>query len=123
DRLHEVGYLAVPLDEVQRNFQKYGMLDSQVEFVRGWFKDTLPTIPVTQLAILRLDGDMYESTTQCLQSLYDPVSPTGFVIIAGFGLSPCRLAVEEFRDRHGITDPLIDIDGMAVFWQRPAPRR
>ena len=42
DRLHEIGYLAVPLEEVRRNFQKYGMLDSQVEFVRGFFKDTLP---------------------------------------------------------------------------------
>jgi O-methyltransferase/8-demethyl-8-(2,3-dimethoxy-alpha-L-rhamnosyl)tetracenomycin-C 4'-O-methyltransferase len=120
DRLHEVGYLAVPLDEVQRNFQKYGMLDSQVEFVRGWFKNTLPTLPATQLAILRLDGDMYESTMQCLQSLYRRVSPGGFVIIDDFGLPPCRLAVEEFRARHGIIDPLIDIDGMAVFWQRTA---
>ncbi|MCM3881609.1 MAG: TylF/MycF family methyltransferase [Vicinamibacterales bacterium] len=121
DRLHEIGYLAVPLEEVKQNFQKYGMLDSQVEFVSGWFKDTLPTIPVSQLAILRLDGDMYESTTQCLRSLYGRVSIGGFVIIDDFGLPPCRQAVEDFREQNGIVDPLIDIDGMAVFWQRAGP--
>lgn len=118
DRLHEFDYLAVPLDEVKRNFQKYGMLDAQVEFVPGWFKDTLPSLPVGRLAVLRLDGDLYESTTQCLESLYDRVSRRGFVIIDDFGLPPCREAVEHFRAARGIEDPLIDIDGMAVYWQR-----
>ena len=118
DRLHEIGYLAVPLDDVRRNFEKYGLLDSQVEFVQGWFKDTLPTIPASQLAILRLDGDMYESTMQCLQSLYWSVAAGGFVIIDDFALPPCRQAVVDFRNEQGIADPLTDIDGMAVFWQR-----
>jgi hypothetical protein len=118
DRLHEIGYLAVPLEEVQRNFHKYGMLDSQVEFVPGWFKDTLPSIDVAQLAILRIDGDMYESTMQCLQSLYRRVAVGGFVVIDDFALPTCRQAVEDYRDTHGILDPLTDIDGMAVFWQR-----
>jgi hypothetical protein len=118
DRLHEIRYLAVPLDDVRRNFEKYGLLDSQVEFVQGWFKDTLPTIPVSQLAILRLDGDMYESTMQCLQSLYWSVAAGGFVIIDDFALPPCRQAVVDFRNEQGIADPLTDIDGMAVFWQR-----
>lgn len=118
DRLHEIDYLAVPLDEVKRNFQKYGMLDSHVEFVQGWFKDTLPTIPVDTLAILRLDGDMYESTAQCLRFLYDRVAIGGFVVIDDFGLPPCRQAVEDFRNERRLTDPLTDIDGMAVFWQR-----
>ncbi|HEY7291233.1 MAG TPA: TylF/MycF/NovP-related O-methyltransferase [Vicinamibacterales bacterium] len=118
DRLHEIDYLAVPLDDVRRNFERYGMLDSQVEFVQGWFKDTLPAIPVSQLAILRLDGDMYESTMQCLQSLYARVAAGGFVIIDDFALPPCREAVVDFRKDNGIADPLIDIDRMAVFWQR-----
>ena len=118
DRLHEIDYLAVPLEEVRRNFQKYGLLDSQVEFVPGWFKDTLPITPVRQLAILRLDGDMYESTMQCLQSLYGRVARGGFVIIDDFSLLPCRQAVETFREQNEISDPLTSIDGMAVFWQR-----
>ena len=34
--------LAVSLDEVQGNFERYGLLDDQVRFVKGWFKDSLP---------------------------------------------------------------------------------
>jgi hypothetical protein len=118
DRLHEIDWLAVPLDEVKRNFEKYAMLDSQVEFVQGWFKDTLPTIRVERLAILRIDGDMYESTMQCLESLYPRVARGGFVVVDDYGLRPCRQAVTDFRERIGIADPLTNIDGMAVYWQR-----
>lgn len=118
DRLHEIGYLAVSLDDVKRNFRRYGMLDSQVVFVPGWFKDTLPALPVSRLAILRLDGDMYESTAECLESLYHRVATGGFVIVDDYALGPCRQAVEDFRGRNGIADPLVDIDGMAVYWQR-----
>ena len=38
------------------------LLDDQVVFIKGFFKDTLPDAPIEQLAILRLDGDLYEST-------------------------------------------------------------
>lgn len=41
---------------------RYDLLDEQVRFLKGWFKDTLPPAPVERLAVLRLDGDMYEST-------------------------------------------------------------
>jgi len=71
---HEYPDLAVPLDEVRRNFARFGLLDEQVMFIPGLFKDTLPKAPVDRLAVLRLDGDMYESTIQALDSLYDKVS-------------------------------------------------
>jgi SAM-dependent methyltransferase len=61
-RLDKVDCLAVSLEDVQSNFSKYGLLDEQVRFLKGWFKDTLPIAPIEQLAILRLDGDWYEST-------------------------------------------------------------
>ena len=60
--LHTYDQLRVSLEDVQRNFTRYGLLDDQVRFLKGWFRDTLPTAPVTRLALLRLDGDMYEST-------------------------------------------------------------
>src|ERR1700730_10830195 len=53
---------AVSLEEVQRHFRAYGMLDPQVRFLKGWFNETLPNAPIEKLAILRLDGDFYEST-------------------------------------------------------------
>ena len=116
--LHQVQYLAVSLDEVKENFAKYNMLDDQVMFLKGWFKDTAP---IEKLAILRLDGDLYESTMQALQSLYHKLTPGGFVIIDDYRDMPgCRKAVDDFRARNTITDALEDIDSQASFWRKQA---
>ena len=116
--LHKIGLIAVSLEEVKKNFTKYNMLDEQVVFLNGWFKDTLPHAPIEKLAILRLDGDMYESTIQALDSLYPKLSPGGFVIIDDYILIPCRKAVDDFRARNGIADIVEDIDGIASFWRK-----
>ena len=74
-------HFAVDLEAVKSNFRAYGMLDEQVRFLKGWFKDTLPTAPISSLAIMRLDGDYYESTTDALTNLYDKLSVGGYAII------------------------------------------
>ena len=61
--------LAVSLETVQANFARYGLLDDQVKFLKGWFRDTLPTAPVDALSVMRLDGDLYESTMDALVTL------------------------------------------------------
>ena len=94
------------------------MLDEKVVFLNVWFKDTLPHAPIEKLAILRLDGDMYESTIQALDTLYPKLSPGGFVIIDDYILIPCRKAVDDFRARNGIADIVEDIDGIALFWRK-----
>lgn len=109
---------AVGLDEVRRNFERYGMLDDQVRFLVGWFADTLPAAPVEQLAVLRLDGDMYGSTMDTLTPMFPKVQHGGFVIIDDYCLDPCRQAVHDYRDAHGITDPIEDIDGMGAYWRK-----
>ena len=110
--------LAISRGVVEANFQAYGLLDERVHFLQGWFKDTMPTAPIERLAVLRLDGDLYESTIQVLEPMYPKVSAGGFVIVDDFGLEPCRRAVEDYRTRNGITDPMIDVDGMAVYWRK-----
>jgi hypothetical protein len=111
--------LAIDLETVQDLFARYGLLDDQVQFLKGWFKDTLPNAPVDRLALLRLDGDLYESTIDALEALYHKVVPGGFVIIDDYGcLEPCRQAVTEFREREGITEPLVEVDWTAVYWRR-----
>lgn len=115
--LHTHEGLAVPRAAVEENFRRFGLLDDQVAFLEGWFKDTLPSAPIDRLAILRLDGDMYESTTDALEALYGKVSPGGFVIIDDYNLWPCTRAVDDFRARHSITEPLHDIDGAGVWWR------
>jgi|SRR5215471_3977205 len=110
--------LAVPLEMVRENFNRYGLLDDQVRFLVGWFRDTLPSAPVSQLAILRVDGDMYESTILALRSLYPKVSPGGYVIIDDYGaLASCRQAVIDFRNEFAIQAELLPIDWTGVFWR------
>jgi O-methyltransferase len=69
--------LAVTLEEVRENFARYNLLDDQVRFLKGWFRETLPEAPIERLSILRLDGDMYESTMDALRHLYPRVSAGG----------------------------------------------
>jgi O-methyltransferase len=110
--------LAVPLEEVQANFQKYGLLDEQVRFLEGWFCNTLPTAPIEKLAVLRLDGDMYESTIEALTHLYPKLSAGGYAIIDDYAIPGCQAAVEDYRAEHKIKESLIQIDHYARFWQR-----
>ena len=118
DTLWTYKELAISLEEVKANFSRYGLLDEQVAFLPGWFRDTLSGAPINQLAVLRLDGDLYESTMDALTALYHKVSPGGFVIVDDFGLPTCRAAIEDFRQVRGITDPIHQIDWTGVFWQR-----
>ncbi|MGW9350818.1 O-methyltransferase/demethyldecarbamoylnovobiocinO-methyltransferase/8-demethyl-8-(2,3-dimethoxy-alpha-L-rhamnosyl)tetracenomycin-C 4'-O-methyltransferase [Nocardiopsis flavescens] len=114
--------LGVSREQVEENFRRYGLLDDRVRFLQGWFRDTLPTAPVESLAVLRVDGDLYESTMDALTHLYPRLSVGGFVIIDDYGaLAPCRLAVQHFRKRHGITEPITRIDRSGVFWRRTEP--
>ena len=110
--------LAVSLEAVKSNFAKYDLLDDQVAFLKGWFKDTLSAAPIERLAVLRLDGDLYESTMDSLTALYDKVSKGGFIIIDDFLLPKCRRAVEDFRVARGIREPIQEIDGAGVFWEK-----
>ena len=120
DVFHEYRDLCVSLDEVKANFQKYGLLDDRVVFLKGWFKDTLPAADISALALLRLDGDMYESTIVPLDALYDRVSPGGFVIIDDYHVvEGCRRAVHDFLGRRNLAPEFIEIDGVGIYWQKP----
>ncbi len=111
--------LAVSLEDVQENFRRYGLLDRQVRFLKGWFRETLPVAPISQLALLRVDGDLYESTMDALDAMYDKVVAGGFVIIDDYGdFEPCRRAVDEFRERKGISDRIETIDWSGCFWRK-----
>jgi O-methyltransferase len=120
DELYTQDQLAIGVDIVRHNFERYGLLDDQVEFLVGWFKDTLPTAPIEKLAVIRLDGDMYESTIQAIEALYPKLSPGGFLIIDDFGshASQAGRAIEDYRAEHGITDEIVDVDGFGAYWRK-----
>lgn len=113
--------LAVPLEQVRANFERYELLDDRVRFVAGWFKDSLPTAPIERLALMRLDADMYESTQVAMDSLYPKLSVGGYCIIDDYySFTGARQAVTEYRERNGITDPIHQIDWSGAFWRRSA---
>jgi hypothetical protein len=115
--LHEP-ILKVSKQEVQSNFVKYGMLDEQVKFIEGWFKDTLPSLS-GPFSLVRLDGDLYESTLEGLYNLYPKLAVGGYIIIDDYGILPvCKLAVESYRWQFGIKEEIVDIDGVGVYWKK-----
>lgn len=116
---HTFTQLIVSLEEVQRNFQVFSLLDDQVKFVKGWFCDTLPTINST-FSVVRLDGDMYGSTMDGLVNLYPKLNKGGYIIIDDYGLPGSYAAVNDFRTEHKIESPLclIDMHSKAVYWQK-----
>lgn len=110
--------LGVPEETVRANFARYELLDDQVAFLPGWFRDSLPDAPIGKLAIMRLDGDLYDSTMDALTHLYDKLSVGGYVIVDDYSIGSCRKAVTEFRKRRGIEDAIVRIDPESVYWRR-----
>jgi hypothetical protein len=122
DPHHTFSTLAVSEDEVRANVARYGLLDERVVFLRGFFRDTLPSAPIGQIAVLRLDGDMYESTLVALESLYPRLSPGGYLIVDDYGAVPaCRAAVDDYRRAHGIAETVHPIDWTGAYWRRRGP--
>lgn len=113
------GILGVSEEEVRANFERYGLLDDRVRFLPGWFKDTLHDAPIDHISVLRLDGDLYESTIQALDALYPRLSPGGFCIVDDYlAVKACEQAVTDYRMEHGISAEITDIDGTGVLWRK-----
>jgi len=113
------GMMAVSLDEVKANFAGYGLLDDRVRFLKGFFNKTLPGAPIDKLAVFRADADLYESTMDALNNLYPKLSVGGYAMFDDYVSDPpCKRAIDEYRASHGITEPILQIDGQAIYWQR-----
>ena len=114
--------LAVGAEQVKANFSRYDLLDDRVQFLEGWFKDTLPAAPVAQLALIRLDGDLYESTIDAISALYPKLSIGGYLIVDDYNASgwdrACGQAIRDYRNEHHITEPIHEIDWTGVYWRR-----
>jgi hypothetical protein len=118
---HLIPFLSVPLDQVKSNFAKFGLLDEQVQFVEGWFSDTLPSLSDHMWSVIRLDADLYESTINALDNLYPNLSAGGYLIVDDYGsVEPCRQAVEDYRQAHGIADTIEMVDSECIYWRKTA---
>jgi O-methyltransferase len=118
DENYTAEQLAVSRAEVEASFRRFGLLDERVCFLEGWFRDTLPRVRDRRWAVVRLDGDLYESTMDGLQNLYPGLSVGGYLIVDDFGFPNCRAAVEDYRREQGIAEPIERVDWTGVFWRR-----
>ena len=116
-----VGRFAASVKDVEGIlFSRLKINRDSVHIVKGWFQDTLPAFKdeIGPIAILRLDGDWYESTKCCLEHLYEQVVPGGYVIIDDYGCwGGCRIATDEFLENTGLELQVIDQKGR--FFQKP----
>ncbi len=116
--LRGIDFLSVPEDQVAANFRKFGLTDN-VHFVKGFFEDTMATLQGGNWALIRLDGDTYDATRVCLDTLYSGLAVGGHIVIDDYlMIAELREAVDDFREEHGITDEITKIDWNSVRWQR-----
>lgn len=102
------------------------IINSRVEYgsgniktVPGWFENTLPMkIPFQPISILRLDGDLYNSTHHCLKWLYLSVIQGGVIIIDDYRLVGCWRAVCDYFEgttKNELRNMRFDPGGVAYF--------
>ena len=114
--------LKVNKDEIAGSFRDLGLLDSGVRFHKGFFRYSMPRLRAEletnekQIAVLRMDGDMYESTMDILYNLYDLVPVGGCVIVDDWIIPVCQQAITEFRKRNEVFDEIVPIDSTGMFW-------
>jgi O-methyltransferase len=100
-RIEEVRHLLV---------ERFDLPQDRITFVKGWFQDTLPVFKnqIGPIALLRLDGDWYESTKVCLEHLYDLVTDGGVVLIDDYhSCFGCKKAVDEFIAERKMANNLV----------------
>jgi O-methyltransferase len=119
EAFYKFDQLAVSVEEVRESFRRYGVLDERVHFLKGWFSETLPTAPIERISLMRLDGDLYESTWDALTHLYPKLSPGGFCLIDDYGGIPaCAQAVGDYRKQNDIREPIVAVDTSGVYWRK-----
>jgi 8-demethyl-8-(2,3-dimethoxy-alpha-L-rhamnosyl)tetracenomycin-C 4'-O-methyltransferase len=121
-------YLEVNSFHVANNFHSVSMLDPNVIFVQGFFNNSMPNLrkQVRLISLLRLDGDIYESTVDVLYHLYDKVVIGGFIIIDDWNKDdnnpptpfPAKIACLDFFKVHNMSVEIISIDPIAIYWRK-----
>jgi O-methyltransferase len=114
-----VGQVLGSTKKVREVLRKAGADLDRVKIVEGWFQDTFPTAPISQIALLNIDADWYESVKLCLETFYDRIVPGGFVSIDDYGHWPgCRRAVDEFFAARRLRYTLQEVDYTARWFQK-----
>jgi O-methyltransferase len=116
-RVYREGWCEGSVSDVTELLARHGIASGRVQFVEGWFQDTLPQNRPDQIALLHIDADWYDSVRVCLENLYDLVSPGGYVVWDDYRRwVGCTRAVDEFLDARGLRGALV----RGHYLQKPA---
>jgi hypothetical protein len=113
------GQTVHPIKDVLQSLTANGFKQTEYELVKGWFQNTLPQkvkeFPKGfKIAVLRLDGDLYESTKCCLENLFDFMNARGVIIADDyFTVEGCKLAIDEFFKKNKILIDIVNLDNVA----------
>lgn len=100
------GISSQSVDQVKEHLTEWGVPLDYFVFHEGWFDDTLPNVSIEQIAILRLDADLYHGTKLALEHLYGSLAVGGWCVIDDYQMDGCRQSVDEF------------IRPAPVYWQK-----
>jgi O-methyltransferase len=118
--LSGIEFLAPGLEAVHSYFARFGC-EAGLRFVRGFFEETLAQLRGRRWSLIRLDADTYKATKLALETLYPGLAAGGYLVLDDYfhpWLPECRMAVDEYRDEHGITAPIHQIDWNGGRWCR-----
>lgn len=107
------------VENVKKDLTKWNIDPSQYALIKGWFEDTIPVSGslIEKISVLRLDGDLYESTLIPLEHLFPRLSVGGFLIMDDWNLAGCRKAFDDyFKDK-----PVGETD-IAMVYENGSPR-
>lgn len=104
------GISAHSLPQVKNNLINWGVGLTNYVFVEGWFQDTVMKTFPEKISLLRLDGDLYESTKVCLDHLHSKVVKGGYVIIDDYALTGARQAFKDFIYENNLDYEPIPVD-------------
>lgn len=119
------GATVVPMDDFWNHIIDSGVNTKNIIAVEGWFEETLPTFECPLISILRLDGDLYNSTYVCLKHLYPKVIEGGLIIIDDWALPGCKQAVLDYFNSidkplflHYQVDFIEDKNSTVAYWTK-----
>jgi O-methyltransferase len=113
------GYCKGDQQKAREAFRNLGLSDNTYRIIPGWFDETLHNAHVTEIALLHIDADWYDSVRTVLDAFYDKVVPGGIIVFDDYGYwEGCQRAVQDFFDTRGLNPKIQKISKTGVFFEK-----
>ncbi len=117
-----VGECKASEDDVYTIMKQVGTPDSSYTIKKGYFQDTFKTNLPEKIALLHCDADWYDSVTIVLDTMFEKISTSGFIVLDEYGYwEGCRKAYDNFCKRNNISPRLIRVGSTQAYWEKSKP--